>query len=94
FWTGRGGWSDRQHPNGTIEWTSPTGHTYTTQPGSRLLFPSLCLPTTAPPARAPSSSADRNVMMPTRNSTRSQDRLRCIEAERAYNLAQRDRPPP
>ncbi|MFL0278548.1 DUF222 domain-containing protein, partial [Mycobacterium sp. SMC-19] len=34
FWTGRGGWSDRQHPNGTIEWTSPTGHTYTTQPGS------------------------------------------------------------
>jgi len=94
FWTGRGGWSDRQHPNGTIEWTSPTGHTYTTQPGSRLLFPSLCLPTDAPPARAPSSSADRNVMMPTRKSTRSQDRLRCIEAERAYNLAQRDRPPP
>ncbi|CAJ1495973.1 HNH endonuclease signature motif containing protein [[Mycobacterium] holstebronense] len=94
FWTGRRGWSDRQHPNGTIEWTSPTGHTYTTQPGSRLLFPSLCLPTTAPPARAPSSSSDRSLMMPTRKNTRSQDRLRCIEAERAYNLAQRDSPPP
>lgn len=94
FWTGPRGWSDTQHPDGTIKWTSPTGHTYTTQPGSRLLFPSLCLPTTAPPASAPASSADRNVMMPTRKSTRSQDRLRCIEAERAHNLAQRDRPPP
>lgn len=96
FWTGRGGWSDRQLPDGTIEWTAPTGHTYTTHPGSRVLFPSLCLPTTAPPARAadPESSVNRTIMMPTRQSTRAQNRLRCIEAERAYNLAQSDRPPP
>ncbi|MGE2737596.1 DUF222 domain-containing protein, partial [Mycolicibacterium vaccae] len=45
FWTGPGGWYDRQHPDGTIEWTSPTGHTYTTKPGSALLFPTLCKPT-------------------------------------------------
>ncbi|MGV0625663.1 DUF222 domain-containing protein [Mycolicibacter minnesotensis] len=96
FWTGRGGWSDRQHPNGAIDWTAPTRHSYTTQPGSLLLFPGLCLPTTGPPGTAPAPPADRGreVMMPTRRRTRSQDRLRCIEAERADNLAQRDRPPP
>lgn len=96
FWTGRGGWSDSQHPNGVIEWTSPTGHTYTTQPGSRLLFPSLCLPTAALPATIAVAAPDhgRDVMMPTRRSTRAQDRLRCIAAERADNVAQRERPPP
>ncbi len=39
------GWRDRQLPDGTIIWTSPTGHTYTTYPGSLHLFPTLCLPT-------------------------------------------------
>ncbi|WP_206430458.1 hypothetical protein [Mycobacterium sp. P7213] len=87
FWTGPRGWSDRQHPNGTIEWTSPTGHTYTTQPGSALLFPTLCLPTTAPPATAPASTADRNLMMPTRKNTRTQDRAHRINSERAHNKA-------
>jgi hypothetical protein len=29
----------------TIMWTSPSGQTYTTRPGSCLLFPALCLPT-------------------------------------------------
>jgi hypothetical protein len=42
FWTG---WRDQRRPDGTIVWTSPTGHTYITRPGSRLLFPALCLPT-------------------------------------------------
>ena len=32
-------------PDGTVIWTSPTGHTYTTKPGSAVLFPTLCLPT-------------------------------------------------
>ncbi|MGB3473981.1 MAG: hypothetical protein WBA69_04270, partial [Mycobacterium sp.] len=87
FWTGRGGWSDRQHPNGTIEWTSPTGHTYTTQPGSRLLFPSLCVATAAPaaPPSPPTSTADRGLMMPTRKRTRMQDRAHRINAERTLN---------
>ncbi len=32
-------------PDGTVVWTSPHGQTYTTHPGSRLLFPTLCKPT-------------------------------------------------
>ncbi|MGV0750010.1 DUF222 domain-containing protein [Mycolicibacter minnesotensis] len=89
FWTGRGGWSDRQHPNGTIEWTSPTGHTYTTRPGSTLLFPALCQATTAPaaPPSPPTSTADRTLMMPTRKRTRSQDRAHRINSERTLNKA-------
>jgi hypothetical protein len=31
--------------DGTIVWTSPSAQTYTTRPGSRLLFPALCPPT-------------------------------------------------
>src|ERR1700754_1315633 len=46
FW----GWRDRQRLDGTVEWTSPGGQTYTTHPGSRLLYPALCTPT-APVAR-------------------------------------------
>ena len=35
-------------PDGTITWTSPNGQTYVTRPGSRLLFPALCLPANYP----------------------------------------------
>ncbi|MEZ0384674.1 DUF222 domain-containing protein [Mycobacterium sp. pW045] len=96
FWTGSGGWRDHQQPDGTIEWTSPTGHTYTTWPGSRLLFPALCLPTVAPAAAAPAPPPDsgREVMMPVRRRTRAQDRLSCIQDERARNLGQLDKRPP
>jgi hypothetical protein len=38
FW----GWRDRQLPDATVIWTSPSGQTYVTTPGSALLFPSLC----------------------------------------------------
>jgi len=41
----------RQLPDGTIIWTAPSGQTYTTHAGSRLLFPTLCQPT-APRERA------------------------------------------
>jgi hypothetical protein len=34
FWTGIGGWADQQLPDGTIIWTTPSGATYTTHPGS------------------------------------------------------------
>ncbi|MCV6978913.1 HNH endonuclease [Mycolicibacterium pulveris] len=33
------GWHDQQLPDGTITWTAPSGHTYTTHPLSRMLFP-------------------------------------------------------
>ena len=38
----------RMIPDGTITWTSPNGQTYVTRPGSRLLFPALCLPANYP----------------------------------------------
>lgn len=100
FW----GWHDRQLPNGTIVWTSPTGHTYTTHPGSRLLFPALCRPTGRAPTSVPlpqEASACRTLMMPIRRRTRAQDRHAAIKAERALNRidadevrAERSRPPP
>jgi hypothetical protein len=73
--------------DGTVIWTSPSGQTYLTRPGSRLLFPALCLPTgelpTTPTAYQPSSG--RGIMMPTRRRTREQDRAYRIDAERALN---------
>jgi hypothetical protein len=96
FWTG---WRDEQWPDGTIVWTSPSGHTYTTRPGSRLLFPTLCLPTgelpSAPTTERP--TAPRGLMMPTRRRTREEDRSQRIDAERALNaarVAERNKPPP
>ena len=74
---------DRRHTDSTL----PSGHTYITRPGSRLLFPALSLPTgelpTAPTAELPTGG--RGVMMPTRRRTREQDRAYRIEAERALN---------
>lgn len=85
-------WRDRQHPDGSIEWTSPSGATYTTHPGSRLLFPALCAPTgeLAPTVTDTSRTPGHTLMMPTRNRTRAQNRARAIAAERARN----SRPPP
>jgi hypothetical protein len=53
FWTRPKGWRDKQLPDGTIIWTSPSGHTYTTVPGGKLLVPALSLPTGKPPAGPP-----------------------------------------
>jgi hypothetical protein len=96
FWGGPKGWRDEQHPDGTITWTAPSGHTYITRPGSRLLFPALSLPTgelpTAPTAELP--TGDRGVMMPTRRRTREHDRAYRIEAERALNSGPRRRTQP
>src|SRR6185312_350657 len=36
FWSG---WGDQQLPDGTVVWTTPTGRTYKTLPGSRIFFP-------------------------------------------------------
>jgi hypothetical protein len=80
-------------------WTSPTGQKYVTRPGSRLLFPALCLPTGELPT-APTGyrqTGDRGVMMPKRGRTRAQDRAHRIDAERALNadhIAERNQPPP
>ena len=79
---------------------SLTGHTYTTRPGSALLFPTLCRPTGALSLPAPDTSVDsgdRGVMMPKRQRTRVQDRAYRIAAERRLNdahVAERNKPPP
>lgn len=96
FWTS---WRDEQRPDGTVIWTSPTSHTYITRPGSRLLFPSLCLPTGELPSvpRPNEPPGDRVIMMPMRRRTREQGRARRIDAERALNaghIAERNQPPP
>ena len=86
FWCGRDGWRDRQDPDGTITWTSPSGHTYRTAPGSKLLFPTLCLPTgTLDIERHEDVSPWRGVMMPTRDRTRANDRRRRTLTERKRN---------
>ncbi|KLO26680.1 HNH endonuclease signature motif containing protein [Mycobacterium haemophilum] len=96
FWTA---WRDIQLPDGTVIWTSPTGHMYITRPGSRLLFPSLCLPTGELPTAATEDRSPnaRGIMMPKRRRTREQDRICRINAERALNavdVAERNQRPP
>jgi Domain of unknown function (DUF222) len=87
FWSGVTGWRDKQLPDGTVMWTSPSGHTYRTVPGSRLLVPELCVPT----GKLELSTSrvrecfDRGAMMPRRKRTRAADRHQRIMAERNAN---------
>ncbi|BBZ06490.1 hypothetical protein MDOR_06590 [Mycolicibacterium doricum] len=98
FWIGETGWRDEQLADGTVVWTSPTGQTYATHPGSTLLFPTLCTPTAeAPLQQSPEPTKDRGLAMPKRRRTRAQNRARYIEAQRRLNddlVAERNRPPP
>jgi Domain of unknown function (DUF222) len=87
FWSGVTGWCDKQLPNGTVVWTSPSGHTYRTVPGSKLLVPDLCVPTgklELPTSRARECS-DRGALMPRRRRTRAADRHQRIMAKRNAN---------
>ncbi|OBC02982.1 HNH endonuclease signature motif containing protein [Mycobacterium sp. 852002-40037_SCH5390672] len=89
FYTGFDGWQDRQRPDGTVVWTSPTGHTYTTKPGGSLYFPALAMPTgtLASPTFVAPTQRNRGVMMPVRQRTRAQDRTARIRWERGINEA-------
>ena len=99
-----GGWRDQQSPDGTVEWTSPHGQTYTTHPGSRILFPTLCKPTAPVVVREMPDTAtptNRGLMMPRRKQTRAQNRAAAINDERRHNqpwaaqrIAERNKPPP
>jgi hypothetical protein len=95
FWGGPNGWRDRQLPDGTIIWTSPRGRTYVTEPGSKLLFPTLCTPTA--PVTLTSEEAERaraqhnpGLTMPRRHRTRAQDRAQRITDDRRLNEAEAD----
>lgn len=84
FW----GWRDKQLRDGTVIWTSPSGDTYVTTPGSALLFPSLCAPTgeLAPLAELPIElCGDRAARMPKRRRTRAQNRAHRVATERRQN---------
>jgi hypothetical protein len=101
FYCGVGEWRERQLPDGTLIITTPTGHTVTTHPGSRLLFPELCQPTATLwlPGREPTvpPRGDRGLMMPKRRQCRSRNLAKRIEAERRLNddyVAERKKPPP
>ena len=87
FWGGTGGWTDVQHPDGTVVWTSPAGRTYPTQPGSRLFFPRWDVRTDPLPGSRiiAEGSPSRGLMMPTRRRTRRADRAQHIKAQRASN---------
>ena len=86
FNSGRGGWQDRQLPDGIVEWTSPTGHVWTTKPDGALFFPQLAKPTgkLVLPSEVPRSQSG-NLMMPKRDRTRAEDRRIRVEQERARN---------
>lgn len=101
FYCGVEGWREQQLPDGTLILTSPTGHTYTTKPGSALLFPALCHPTATlwTPGQEPAvrPSGDRGAMMPKRRHTRAENLAKRIQAERKLNdayVAERNKPPP
>ena len=73
-----------------MQWTSPDGQTYTTYPGSRILFPTLCRPTapvTVTPSTATTDPAARTLAMPRRTQTRRQNRTQAITDERRSNQA-------
>jgi hypothetical protein len=84
FYTGPGGWTDHQLPDGTIILTAPTGHTYSTQPHGGMLFPALAQSTgeLAIPQALDVPDTDRSAMMPRRKQTREQDRRDRINQER------------
>jgi hypothetical protein len=85
------GWRDEQLPTGEVRWTAPTGHTYSTQPTTRVLFPDWD-PTTAalpPPTGTRRRKPAPGITMPIRTRTREQDRQQHIKAERDYNALQR-----
>jgi hypothetical protein len=77
------GWTDRQLPDGTVEITAPTGHTYRTESHGGALFPALAQPTAdLGEIAVPAESPDRGALMPTRRQTREQDRQARIAKER------------
>jgi hypothetical protein len=89
FWTGVGGWAEKQFADGTVEWRSPSGRIYTTKPGGTLFFPVLATPTGEPAIRKLSAEPGqgRGLMMPRRKRTRTDELQDRISAERRINEA-------
>ena len=96
FWVGPTGWTEKQHSDGRIEFTSPSGRTYTTTPSGALLFPQLATPTgeITLENRHANSGTGRTLMMPTRRRTRAEERTARIHWERGLNEARWAANPP
>ncbi len=62
------GWTPHAQPDGSIQWSAPTGHTYTTAPGASMLFPHWNIETPIPRTRAISliGDTDRDTAVPDR----------------------------
>lgn len=84
FYTGPTGWTDRQSEDGTVVFTSPSGHGYSTEPFGAQLFPILGTPTgpIGPTAAERADDTHRGVAMPTRSRTRHEDRRSRVDRER------------
>jgi hypothetical protein len=81
------GWKEQQFGDGTVTWTAPTGHTYSTEAHGGTMFSALAQPTgDLGDITVPDQCPHRSVMMPTRKQTREQDRLDRITTERAQRL--------
>lgn len=86
FYGGPDGWHDIQLPDGTVIWTAPSGHTYTTHPGSKLFFDwDTSTANLPPPPNTAPSTLNRAVKMPKRKRTRAAEFAARIKAERARN---------
>jgi hypothetical protein len=88
FWSGQKGWREKQFADGTIVWTSPSGRTYTTEPGGALFFPQLATPTeelTSTVRLPDTSTPGRSLLMPARKRTRVAERAARIAWERGLN---------
>jgi hypothetical protein len=84
------GWSDIQAPDGTVVWTTPTGHSYTTTPHGAHWFPALGEPTGTPELQPPHAALGRELKMPRRTHTRTQEHAARVHAERTENQARID----
>ena len=79
------GWSYTLDPDGTAHWTDPDGHTTTSHPGSRHLFPELCTPTRESTGTPPPKHTT-GLTTPKRTRTRAENRARRIDDERQRNI--------
>ncbi|MGB5111713.1 MAG: HNH endonuclease, partial [Mycobacterium sp.] len=75
----------------SIDWTAPTGHTYTKTPAAAILFPHWNIQTPIPRTRSISliNDTDRDTKMPTRTRTRTQNRTQRTTTERKRNATER-----
>ncbi|KRD06824.1 hypothetical protein ASE48_12800 [Mycobacterium sp. Root265] len=95
FHCGPGGWTDQQHPDGTITITAPNGRVYTTMPDGALFFPQFAVRTAElGPTTMPRPGPHRELAAPKRSRTRAQNRAYRIAHERALNRAYQEADPP